>query len=338
MRYLLAVLPVAALLALGAGCGGGSSGVGKGVVAVVGGNTITRAEFDQLLGQAERSYKAQRRQFPKAGSSEYRALQDQAVQFLVQRAEFAQKAKELGVSVADQQVEDRLNQVKKQYFGGSKKRYEAQLKQQGLTDAQVRQDIRAQLVSEGIFKKVTSGAKVTEAEVNDYYLKHPEQYSQPQSRQVRHILVKSKALADKLYKQLTAGADFAALAKKNSQDPGSKSLGGKLTVSKGQTVPEFDKVAFSLKTKEISKPVKTQYGWHIIQALGPVKPRQTTPLDKVKTAIRQQLLQQKRSDATTKWVEGVKKDFCKGKLKFGVGFTPSPDPCAPSTSTTAPTG
>ena len=75
---------------------------------------------------------------------------------------------------------------------------------------------------------------------------------------MRHILVKTKAKADDLYTQLKAGADFAALAKKFSEDTGSKANGGKLTITKGQTVAPFDKTAFQLKKDEISEPVKTR--------------------------------------------------------------------------------
>ena len=101
-----------------------------------------------------------------------------------------------------------------------------------------------------MFKKVTAAAKVTDAQVKDYYDGHREVYTTPQTRVVRHILVaaKDKALADKLYGELKAGADFATLAKKYSIDPGSKSQGGELTITRGQTVPEFDKTAFALAT------------------------------------------------------------------------------------------
>ena len=69
---------------------------------------------------------------------------------------------------------------------------------------------------------------------------------------MRHILVKTKAKADALHQQIENGGNFANLAKKNSEDPGSKSQGGKLTVSQGQTVPPFDKAAFSLDKNELS--------------------------------------------------------------------------------------
>jgi parvulin-like peptidyl-prolyl isomerase len=175
---------------------------------------------------------------------------------------------------------------------------------------------------------------VTDAEVHEYYVQHPQLYAQPQSRDVRHILVKSKSLASQIRSQLAGGANFATLAKKYSTDPGSKSQGGKLTVSKGQTVPPFDKVAFSLKTNELSKPVKTQYGWHVIQALSPVKPRKTTPEKQVSDSIKQQLIQQKKNEAMTSWVNSLTKDFCKGdKVKYQVGYKPNPDPCAQATST-----
>ena len=254
----------------------------------------------------------------------------------MQRAEFEQKAKDLGVTVTDKQVDARLAQIKKQYFGGSEKKYLSQLKQQGLTDAAVRADLGAQLVSEGIFNKVTKDASVSATDVAGYYAAHKAQYGQPSSRQVRHILVKTKSQADSLYAQLVAAheSNFAALAKKFSKDPGSAAQGGKLTVSKGQTVPPFDKVAFSLKTGELSKPVHTQYGWHIIQALTAVKPAKQTPLKDVQASIKQQLLQQKRNDAMTKWVNATKKDFCSGKLNYQLGYKPLTDPCATVTGTT----
>ena len=117
--------------------------------------------------------------------------------------QFQQKAEDLDIEVTDKQVDDRLAQIKKQYFGGDKKKYEKQLKEQGLTEAQVRSDIRGQIISEKIFAKVTNDVKVTDEQIEKYYEeKKATQYSQPESRDVRHILVKTKAQADDLEAQL----------------------------------------------------------------------------------------------------------------------------------------
>ena len=321
LSLLLLVFPLA-LLASSCGGGGSSSGaVSKEDVAVVGGDHITRAELDRRLQQAKCSYDQQKRQFPKAGSPEYQAIQSQILQNLVQRTELQQKAPALAVSVSDKKVEDQLKQIKKQYFGGSETRYRTELKRQCVTDAQVHADVRTNLVSDGIYRKVTGAAKVSDAEVKTYYDTHSQIYTQPQTRVVRHILVKSKKLADTLYAQLKSGGDFAALAKKYSQDPGSKAQGGRLTISKGQTVPQFDAVAFALETGEIGKPVHTQFGWHIIQAVKPTTPRKSTPFAQVKAAIRQQLLQQKRSSELQTWLDGVKKEYA-AKTSYATGLAP----------------
>ena len=146
--------------------------------------------------------------------------------------------------------------------------------------------------------------KVTDQQIEQFYEeKKATQYSQPESRDVRHILVKTKAKADELEAQLKDGADFGELAKKFSEDTGSKATGGKLTISKGQTVAEFDKEAFSLKKNEISEPVKTQFGFHIIQALSDVKPAKVTPLKDVKAAIEGELKQTKKNEKMTAWIE-----------------------------------
>ena len=193
----LAILLCALVSFALAGCGGGGDDkVPTDAVAVVDGQEIAKTDYDALIAQAKKSYKNQKRDFPKAGSQEFQTLKNQAVQFLVQREQFEQEAENLDVNVTDKQVDARLAQIQKQYFGGDKKKYEKQLKAQGLTDEQVRNDIRAQIISEKIFAKVTKDVKVTDKQIEDYYNKNKAQYSQPESRDVRHILVKTKAKAD----------------------------------------------------------------------------------------------------------------------------------------------
>jgi parvulin-like peptidyl-prolyl isomerase len=310
----LRLLPVALLLVVvlvAAGCGSGSKGVPSSAVARVGNETITKDQFNFLLAGAQRSDAAKKSPFPKPGTTQYKALQDQAMQYLVQQSELEQKAAELKVVVSDKDVTARLAQIKQQYFGGKEAAYQKQLKAQGLTEPQLKLDLRAQILSEKLYNAVTGKLKVSDAEIKAYYNANKAQYGTAASRDVRHILVNNKKLADSLETQLKGGASFAALAKKYSKDPGSAKIGGKLTITKGQTVPEFDKAAFSLKTNEISPPVHTQYGWHIIQALSAVKPATSKPLSSVKAQISQQLLQTKRTAAMTKWLDGVKKSFAK---------------------------
>jgi parvulin-like peptidyl-prolyl isomerase len=324
-------LPLVFTVVLVAGCGGGgSASLASDDVATVGDQHIKKGSFTQLMDQACRSFKAQGRKCPKAGSTDYSTIKNQAITLLVQQAEREEKAHDMGVKVDDKAVDKRLEQIKKQYFGGSEKRYKQQLKKQGLSDEQVRRDIRAQLISEAVFKKVTDDVKVSSSAVHDYYVQHPQLYAQPQSRDVRHILVKTKPLADRIYTELKGGADFAKLATKESIDP-SKSSGGRLTVCKERTVTcqlktvaPFEKTAFSLKTNEISKPVHTRFGWHVIQALGPVNPakkKSKIPFDQVKASIKQTLVQQKKQDAFNKWWNDTKKDFAK-KTKFKAGYQP----------------
>ena len=326
----LLLLPALIVALAAAGCGGGSDKVPDDAVAVVDGQTVAKSDFDALIAQARKSYKSQKREFPKAGSQEYQTLKNQAVQFLVQRVEFEQQAEKLDIEVTEKQVDARLEQIKKQYFGGDEKKYAKQLKDQGLSDKQVRADIRAQIVSEEIFNKVTKDAKVDDAAIAKFYEENKAQYSQPESREVRHILVKTRKQALDLAAQLKAGADFGELAKKFSQDTGSKANGGKLTVSKGQTVAPFDQTAFLLKNNDISGPVKTEFGYHIIQPLADAKPAKVTPLKEVKESIRQQLQQTKKNEAMTKWVDDLKKEY-EDDISYAVGFTPPP---AATTGTT----
>ena len=151
--------------------------------------------------------------------------------------------------------------------------------------------------------KVGETIPVSDAQIQTYYNSHLDQFRTAERVHARHILLattgksdaekaKIKAKADDLLKQLRAGGDFAALAQKNSEDPGSASKGGDLGwVVRGQMVKEFEDTTFALKPKEISNVITTQYGFHIIQVLEK-EPAHLKTLDEVKpdilTAIRSQ--------------------------------------------------
>ncbi len=328
------LLPALLLALLAAGCGGGSESVPSDAVAVVDGDEVAKSDYDALITQARKSYTNQKREFPKAGTPEFQTLKNQAVSFLVQREQFEQQAAELDVEVTDKQVEDRLEQIKKQYFSGDGKKYEEQLKDQGLTDKQVRADIRAQLVSEKIFTAVTKDVKVSDADVQAFYAKNEEQFSTPESREVRHILVKTKAKAEEIAAELEAGGDFAKLAKQYSTDTGSKESGGELTITRGQTVAPFDKVAFELAKNELSAPVKTEFGYHLIEPMSEVKKASKAPLKEVEDSIRQQLLQTKKNEAMTEWVDELKTDY-DDKVSYAAGFSPPPTATGTNSTSTA---
>jgi parvulin-like peptidyl-prolyl isomerase len=322
-RLLPIVIAAAALVLVLAGCGGtsGPRSVPADSIAVVGENEITKAQLTQLISEVQASYKLQGRPFPKRGTQDYDSLRDQMVQYLVQLQEFEQKADDMDVEVTDKEIDKRVNLITKQSYGGDRAKFQQALKQQGYTEEAYRQSVRDQLLGQKLSDKLTKSVKVSNADAQKYYKSHPE-YTK---RTVRHILVSSQAQANKLYNQLKNGASFAVLAKKFSKDPGSAAQGGKLDIAKGQTVPEFDARAFGLKTGELSKPVHTQYGWHIIQAVSPVE---KTPFTQVQSQIKEQLGQQKKSEVVRKFIDDTKKDFCKGKIAYQAGYAPTSDPCA----------
>lgn len=317
---LFAAAALAALTLVAAGCGD-SDEVPANAVAVVDGTTITKESLDELLARAKTSYTQQKREFPKAGTPEYQSLQNQAVAYLVQREEYAREAEELGIEVSEADVDKKIDEVKKEFFQNSQQKFDQGLKQQGYTLEALREDIRSQLISEKIYEHITNDVKISDAALKTYYENNRDKYSVPESRQVRHILVKTKIQADRIHDELASGADFTALAKQNSLDPGSKDQGGKLTVSRGQTVAPFDEAAFSLKTNELSDPVKTEFGYHLIQPLAAVKGGSVTPFAQVKDQIRSQLLEERKTVAVNDWAKDIEEEYA-GKVTYAAGFEP----------------
>lgn len=155
--------------------------------------------------------------------------------------------------------------------------------------------------------KVAQQITVPEAELRKAYEANKDQFRTPERVQVRHILLKTtdvpaadipkiQAKAEDILKQLKGGADFATLAKKYSQDPGSAEKGGDLGwIVRGQTVPAFEAAAFSLPVNQLSGIVKTEYGFHILQVTAK-EPAHLKTFDEVKDQIADQLKKQKVVD------------------------------------------
>jgi foldase protein PrsA len=344
-RFGALALCISLLAVVASACGGGGSSSSKvpaGDVAKVDTVAITQTQFDQLMSAAKASYTANKKKFPAVGSSEYATVRQQAVTELVQEAEISIGAKDLSISVSDADVEKALNTIKKQYFSDTKtkkydpKKYAAALKAQNTTDARVREQLRQKLLADKITAKLTKGITVTPAAITAYYTKNKSQFAVPAQRHVRHILVKTKAQADKLYAQLkTSDKQFAALAKKYSTDTTSAVNGGDLKmIQKGQTVPTFDAVAFKEPANQVSAPVKSTYGYHLIEALGPVTPATTRKLDAtLKATIKTQLTGTAKQKKISSWLNGVKAGLSK-KIVYATGYAPATVSTGTSTTST----
>jgi foldase protein PrsA len=341
LPFLLLPLVLVALLAA---CGGGGGGpVPADAIAQVNSVPVTKASFNALLSVACARYKAQGQPCPKVGTPTYSSLRDSAVTFLVQQEELAQEAKKLGVNVTQKDIDKQVAQIKKTYYQGSEKKFLAALKKDDLTLPELEQyELRPNLLNQQIQNKVTSNVKVSNADAQKYYNQNKASFTTPETREIRHILVNSKSLAETIETKLKNGASFAALAKQYSKDTGSAAQGGKLCVAHGgssgtcsQTVAPFDKSAFSLKTNQISQPVKSVYGWHVIQALGAIKPAHTQTFTEVKSQIEANLTSQQKQTAWQAWLAKLTKDF-KGKVSYQTGYQPATTttPTTPAPTTT----
>jgi hypothetical protein len=345
MRKARFFIPILAVTALLAACGGGASSakLQANDVAVVGSAHITNTDFTGMVAQAKQNYASSGQAFPKVGTSAYESLKSQAISLLVQQSEREQAATKLGIKITEKQIDTQLKQLKQQYFKGNETKYRAQLKKQHLTDAEVRDDVRSQLLSQALYNAITKNVKVSDSDIKSYYESNLATYSTPESRGVEYILIKKKAIAQSVYQQLKAkdtDANWCALAKKYSGDASTKNSCGKANFMKGQTVKVFDTLLFKAPTGVVQAPIydATSYkAYFVIRATTPVKAAKTTPLKQVSSAIKTTLLNQKKTDATNKWSSDLTKSYCSGsKIKYQIGYTPSPDPCT-ATQTNATT-
>jgi foldase protein PrsA len=330
---------LAALVALvAAACGSSSkssettttSAVPDGVAAKVGPITIPKDRLDVLMNEARIVYGKSSQPFPKPGSISYRLLRGRATAYLVAGAIYEAKAQAEGITATPAEVKAAVQQMKEAQYGKTPAAQAKAMKAQGMTENELEAEARVKAVEGEVQKRIESRVKVTDADVERYYKANKSKFTIPESRDIRQIIVGSAKLAGMLRDRALAGSDFGALAKKYSTDKPTARNGGWVAITKGQTIPAFDKVAFSIPTGKVSNLIPTAYGWQILQAVSPVKPPVVTPLADVRADLKRQLLGEREQAAVAKWQLAAKRQLCGGKIAYDAAYKPSPEdnPCS----------
>ncbi len=165
------------------------------------------------------------------------------------------------------------------------------------------------LIGQLLEKEIEMKSQITDEDIRNYYEKNKEDFSNITQIRASHILVKTEEEAKRILERLKKGEDFAEMAKKYSIDTGSAKNGGDLGYfSPGQMVPEFERAAARLKTGEVSEPVKTQFGYHIIKVTDK-KLGKPIEFEKVKNLIYQRLTAEKQKEIFDSYIAQLKNKY-----------------------------
>ena len=238
---LLAVIVLAVLLALQVSGGGGTNDE---VAALVNGEPVSKAElFDTL----------------------YTTGGKDALDQIIARKLIVQEGARLGLEITEEEMEEEVNNIVAESFGGSYEDFLSVLTLYGLSEEAFRDDAKLNLL---VRKLAMTEIDPTEEEVRQHFEDNRLLFEQPEEVEARHILVADRETADEVVALLNAGGDFAELAAEYSIDFNNKDNAGYLGFfSRGEMLQEFDEAVFALEVGEISAPVQTDFGFHIIELL-----------------------------------------------------------------------
>src|SRR5699024_4897759 len=221
----------------------------KGTVAIVNGDKISKDSYKEEMS------------FYGAMLASRQNLKNSIVQMMVQDKLIADDMKANKLEVSDKDVnESFLNSVKQ--FGGQEQ-FDKMLDDYNMDVEKFKETVKKDLMYQKHKEWFEKEHPVTDEEIKQYYEDNKDQFAK---RDASHILVDNEKTAKEIKEKLDKGEDFAALAKEYSKDTANADNGGNLgEFSKGQMVKEFEDAAFALKEGEISEPIKTQFGYHIIK-------------------------------------------------------------------------
>ena len=223
--------------------------LGKDAIAIVNGDKISKEDYKEEMS------------FYGAMLASRQNLKNSIVQMMVQDKLISDDMKANKIEVADKDVNEAfLNSVKQ--FGGQEQ-FDKMLDDYNMDVEKFKDTVRKDLMYQKHKEWFTKENPVTDEEIKEYYEDNKDEFAK---RDASHILVEDEKTAKEIKEKLDNGEDFAKLAKEYSKDSANAENGGNLgTFSKGQMVKEFEDAVFNLKEGEISNPVKTQFGYHIIK-------------------------------------------------------------------------
>lgn len=237
---------------------------------------VASPAFEQLAAQGDAG--ALKREFEQGRLSD-----------LIMRAVLTPAAEKRGIEITEQDVQDRIDELKDAQFEGNQSQYEEALKEQGLTVEQFEEIVYDRMLQDALRAEVTGDAQPSEEDLRAYYEENRAEFEMSRSQ---HILVDDQDLAAQLAEQLRATPEqrvdevFAQLARKHSTDPSAKQNGGDLGFQPpGSFVEPFENALAQLEVGEISDPVQTEFGWHVIRLTA----RQAAPFEEVRPQIESQL-------------------------------------------------
>ncbi|MDQ4125623.1 MAG: peptidylprolyl isomerase [Actinomycetota bacterium] len=224
---------------------------------------------------------------------------------LIMRAVLTPAAEERGIEVTDQDVQDRIDEFVAAEFDGNAEQLEEALTEQGLTQAQFHEIIHDQILNESLRADVAGDVKPTAEDVQAFYEENRAEY---ETTRAQHILVDDRALAEQLASRLQAASGgqvealFERLAREHSTDPGSARRGGDLGYQPAGTfVAPFEEALAGLDVGEVSDPVRSDFGFHVIRVMD----RRVTPLEEVRDDIEDQLAGPAQDEAWSAFLDDL---------------------------------
>lgn len=216
----------------------------------------------------------------------------------------AAEAKKQKVNVQDSDLDNEIEKLKVSY--GGDEAFNQALESNNTTLALLKKDLKDYLT---IKQLIAPQIEISEEEMKTYFDENKDSFAEAEQIKASHILVADEKTANEVKQKLSDGGDFAKLAKEYSTDEGTKNSGGDLGYfAKGTMVTEFDDVAFGLGVGQVSKPVKTEYGYHIIKVEAKKQEKEAN-YNNSKDEIKATLLDQKIDSEYTTWLEEKKKSY-----------------------------
>lgn len=238
----------------------------------------------------------------------YNLLADQngaaAVDTLITEKIIDKEAEKEDIKITAKQVNQELDDLKEQY--GGEDTFNQTLEASGVSLSSLKEDIKKNKEIEELLRP---SIKITEKEMKEYFNENKDSFAQAAQVKASHILVDDEKTAKEIKEKLDKGEDFTTLAKKYSTDTATSESGGELGYfEEGTMTDEFDKKAFSMKKGEISDPVKTDYGYHIIKVEDVKEAKQASYKDS-KAQVKEAIFNEKLQTEYSTWLEKKKKEY-----------------------------